>query len=236
MQKIHRFIGKWPLALGTLRIDDAELVHQLRAVLKLVPGEVIILGDGAGMEAQCTIMRYDGDTVFVNGVSLGHVMHEPAIRAVLYCSMLKSDHFELAVQKATEVGITEIMPLITGRTIKKGLRIERIRTIAREVAEVAGRGIIPVVHEEVPLEQALTHAQENDVNFFFDPSGKPFNGVARSVRRAGIWIGPEGGWDGSELEQAAEAGMRIVSLGGLIFRAETAATIAAYLVANLSKS
>jgi 16S rRNA (uracil1498-N3)-methyltransferase len=75
-----------------------------------------------------------------------------------------------------------------------------------------------------------------DANFFFDPSGKSFTGAAASVRNAGIWIGPEGGWDEQEIQAAQDAGMKIVSLGGLIFRAETAVIVASYLVAHSLKN
>ncbi len=236
MHKIHRFIGSWPIATGTLRIDDAELAHQLRSVLRLEPGEMVTLCDGRGTEAQCRILRYDHGAVIVEGMLVGKSMREPNIKVTLYCAILKAEHFELAAQKAAEVGVAEIVPLLTSRTVKKGLRVERVRSIVREAAEVAGRGIIPTVHEILPLEKALSSASGYDVNFFFDPSGKPFSGVAKSVRRAGVWIGPEGGWEEEELQKAQHVGMRSVSLGRLILRAETAVTVATYLVANSPKS
>jgi 16S rRNA (uracil1498-N3)-methyltransferase len=86
------------------------------------------------------------------------------------------------------------------------------------------------------LSAVLTEASRNDVNFFFDPSGKPVNPPAKSARSAGIFIGPEGGWDERELAMAHEYGMRVSSLGGLILRAETAVIIASYLVAHGQKS
>jgi len=236
MTKIHRFIGPYQLATGTLRIDDEELAHQLRSVLKLSPGEVIIVGDGSGSEAQCRILRYDRGAVIVEGMSIGRNANELPGRTTLYCALLKADHFELAAQKATEVGISEIVPLVTERTVKGSLRVDRVRKIVREAAELAGRGLVPAVQEPVTMERILTEASRNDVNFFFDPSGTLFAGAAKSVRHAGIWIGPEGGWHERELELARQLGMRIVSLGSLVMRAETAAIVASYLVAHSLKS
>jgi 16S rRNA (uracil1498-N3)-methyltransferase len=236
MTKTHRFIGPYPLATGTLRLDDDELAHQLRDVLKLEAGEVIIIGDGSGNEAQCRIMRYERGAIILEGMSVGRNANELPGRTTLYCALLKADHFELAAQKATEVGISEIIPLITGRTVKGNLRTDRLRKIVREAAELAGRGLVPAVREPVELQRVLTEASRNDVNFFFDPSGTLFSGAAKSVRQAGIWIGPEGGWSESELELARQLGMRIVSLGGLVLRAETAAIVAGYLVAHSLKS
>jgi 16S rRNA (uracil1498-N3)-methyltransferase len=236
MTKTHRFIGPYQLATGTLRIDDADAAHQMRSVLKLEPGEIIIIGDGSGSEAQCKILRYDRDAVIVDGMSIGRNANELPGRTTLYCAVLKADHFELAAQKATEVGISEIIPMITARTVKGSLRVDRVQKIVREAAEVAGRGLVPVVREPVELERILTEASRNDVNFFFDPSGSPFTGAAKSVRHAGIWIGPEGGWNERELELAEQVGMRTVSLGNLVMRAETAVIVASYLVAHSLKS
>ncbi|MCC6934613.1 MAG: 16S rRNA (uracil(1498)-N(3))-methyltransferase [Candidatus Yanofskybacteria bacterium] len=236
MKKIHRFIGAWPLALGTLRIDDETLAHQLRSVLKLEPGEQIVLGDGTGTEVQGRILRYDRDAVIVEGIAIGRNANELPGRTILYCAVLKADHFELAAQKATEVGVSEIVPIVTARTVKLSLRLDRVEKIIREAAEQAGRGLVPMVREAVAFERVLTEASRNDVNFFFDPSGEPFGGVAKSVGHAGIWIGPEGGWDEDELERAGQLGMHVASLGNLVLRAETAVIVAAYLVAHSMKS
>jgi 16S rRNA (uracil1498-N3)-methyltransferase len=236
MKKTHRFIGPYQLATGTLRLDDADLAHQMRSVLKLEPGEIVVIGDGSGSEAQCRILRFDRDAVIVEGMSIGRNANELPGFTTLYCAVLKADHFELAAQKATEVGISEIVPIVTERTVKGSLRIDRVQKIVREAAEVAGRGLIPIVREVVPMSRVLTEASRNDVNFFFDPSGSAFTGAAKSVRKAGIWIGPEGGWNEGELEQAHQLGMRISSLGNLVLRAETAVIVASYLVAHSLKT
>ncbi len=234
--KIHRFIGPYQLATGTLRVDDEGLTHQMRSVLKLEVGETVIIGDGKGSEATCHILQYDRKAVVLESMSLGYNANELPGRTTLYCAVLKSDNFELAAQKATEVGVSEIVPILTERTVKGSLRIERVQKIVREAAEVAGRGLIPIVRDIVPVERVLTHASHHDVNFFFDPSGTPFTGVAKTVHHAGIWIGPEGGWNEKELELAQELGMRIVSLGPLVLRAETAVIVATYMVAHAIKS
>ncbi len=234
--KIHRFIGRYQLATGTVRIDDEELAHQMRSVLKLAPGEIVIIGDGSGSEATCKILRYDSGAVIVEGISLGRNANELPGRTTLYCAVLKADNFELAAQKATEVGISEIVPILTERTVKSNLRIDRVQKIVREAAEVAGRGLIPVVRDVVPMERVLTEASHHDVNLFFDPSGAVFSGVAKTVHHAGIWIGPEGGWHEKELEIATQLGMRISSLGPLVLRAETAVIVASYVVAHSIKS
>lgn len=222
-------MGDWQLAHGNVRLDDKELVHQLHSVLKLQPGEVIMLGDGTGREAQCKILSYDKDAVVVHCMSIGQNANEPQAHVKLYSAILKSEHFEEAAAMATQVGIKEIIPVITDRTVKLNLRIDRVRRIVREAAELAGRGVIPAVRDVMTLEQAFTDAASNDANLFLDPSGKEFGTLGKGNRKVGLFIGPEGGWHENELTHAGEYGMRIMGLGPLVLRAETAAVVASYL-------
>lgn len=228
--KIHRFIGPWQLGQGTMRIDDADLAHQLRSVLKLTTGETIIIGDGSGHEAYCRIVRYDHGAVILEGLSVGENPSEPALRTTLYCAVLKSENFELAAEKTTEVGISRIVPVRTDRTVKLNLRTERIARVVREAAELAGRGIVPAVDAVTDLDDVWTDASTNDVNYFFDPSGEAFHAPSRGARTAGCFVGPEGGWTKDELETAHGLGMQVCSLGRLVLSAPTAAVVASYLV------
>lgn len=235
MKKTHRFLGTWQLGMGMVRVDDADLAHQMRSVLKLEPGEEVILGDGAGNEAYCRIAGYQTDVVLLECLSLARNANEPQIRVTLYCAILKSDNFELAAQKATEVGIHAIVPIITARTVKHSIRIDRVRKIVREAAEQAGRGIVPPVSDPVDLAGAFDLAGQHDALLFFDPEGKPFKGVAARVQTVGLCIGPEGGWEDREIAVAEEIGAVRVSLSPLILRAETAVTVASDIVVNNRK-
>lgn len=236
MKKIHRFIGPYQLGQGICRIDDADLAHQMRSVLKLEPGETVIIGDGTGAEVHCRIVSYERHAVIVEGMAIGRNPNEPARKVTLYCAVLKADHFELAAQKAVEVGASRIVPVRTAHTVKLNLRQDRIQRIVREAAELSERGMIPEVTEVQDLDRVWNDAGRNDVNYFFHPSGTTFAGVAKSVRTAGVFVGPEGGWEEREVERAHDLGMRVASLGGIILRAETAAVVATYLVAQGQKS
>lgn len=229
MSKIHRFIGDWQLAHGNVRLDDKELAHQMHSVLKLQPGETVMLGDGTGMEAQCKILSYDRNAVVVQCLSMGRNANEPQAHVILYSAILKKEHFEEGAAMATQVGVREIVPVVTDRTVKFKVRSDRVERIVREAAELAGRGVIPTVREAITLEQAFSDAAGNDANLFLDPSGKELQGLGSGNRKVGLFIGPEGGWDERELTQAREYGMRLVGLGPLVLRAETAAVVATYL-------
>lgn len=227
--KTHRFIGEWQVALGNVRVDDRELAHQLRSVLKLEPGEVVILGDGNGQEAHCKVLSYDRDAVYLECISIGRNANEPQAHVILYSAILKSDHFEQAAAMATQVGIRGIVPVITDRTVKMKLRSDRVRRIVREAAELAGRGVVPEVAEPMSLNDAFMKAASHDANLFLDPSGKELQTLGKGNRNIGLFIGPEGGWEESERVRAEEYGMRIIGLGPLVLRAETASVVAAYL-------
>jgi 16S rRNA (uracil1498-N3)-methyltransferase len=155
---------------------------------------------------------------------------------VLYCSILKRENFEWVVQKATECGIKEIVPVISARTIKLGFKKERLEKIIREAAEQSGRGELPILGEALKFEVALEKAKENDLNLFFEMDSplidKEQTGKAGKI---GIFIGPEGGWNDEELETVKkEAGesdkFKMAGLGKTTLRAETAAVVASWAV------
>lgn len=231
MKKIHRFIGKFELAAERLLIRDPALIHQIRAVLKLQPGEKIMLADGSGEEALAEIVALADNGVEVM-ITAHRAAAEPKRLVTLYCAVLKSENFEYAVQKAVEVGVHRIVPVVTARTVKLGLKIERLAKIAQEAAEQSGRGIVPEVSEPVKLKPAIKLAAEHDVNYFFDAEGEDFSRPKLLSVTVGVWIGPEGGWEEFEIEAARQSNFVIASLGKLILRAETAVTVAVYLAAR----
>ncbi len=229
--KIHRFIGDFEIKTGDLKINDQELLNQFRNVLKLRVGEIIILCDGKMNEGEAEIKGYGKDSVEVEIKEVGTNKNELERHVVLYCSILKRENFELVVQKATEIGVKEIVPLITARTIKLDIRKDRLEKIIKEAAEQSGRGIVPVLHDPIDFEKVLEFSDLNKENFFFDQSGIQFEHFKQSqhIERLGIWIGPEGGWTPQELELANNSGFRIINLGKLTLRAETAAIVGSYI-------
>ena len=228
--KIHRFIGNFKIKIGALRINDEELLNQLRNVLKLKVGEKIILCDGRRNEGSAEIKEYGKDYVEVEIKEVGVNENEPEKQVILYCSILKRENFELVVQKATEIGIKEIIPLITARTVKLDIRKERLEKIIKEAAEQSGRGIAPVLNEPIDFEKAIKNINSKNANFLFDISGKEFNSYTTNyLLHTTSWIGPEGGWTSQELETAKTADFEIVCFGKTTLRAETAAIIGSYL-------
>jgi 16S rRNA (uracil1498-N3)-methyltransferase len=222
--KTHRFFTK--LERGRDRavsFVDRDTIHQIVAVLKLHAGEVMTVLDGKGNEIDVELDEV-GKQVSGHMIDERKNLAEPKHEIVLYAAILKRENFEWAVQKAVECGVTSIVPVLTDRTIKKDVNIERLQAIAKEAAEQSGRGIIPVVEAPMKLDAALKHAKGE--KYFFDIGGET---LASGSGDASLFIGPEGGWTDEERAKAKRAGAKIVSLGPRVLRGETAAAVAMYL-------
>src|SRR3989344_3334151 len=235
--KIHRFIGGFDLEQEKIDVSDLDLVHQLRDVLRLGPGEEVVLGNGKGKAVLVRIVELGPGGVVFEAVRPINEKSEPGKQVVLVAAVIKKDNFELVVQKTTEIGVAQIIPVISGRTVKLGLSLDRLRKITREAAEQSGRLSIPEIQEPRSLEEALTLARENDLNIFFDGSGGSKDAKTLRVKMAkanklGIFIGPDGGWTKEELVLAKALKYPIVSLGKLTLRAETASMIATYFAVS----
>jgi 16S rRNA (uracil1498-N3)-methyltransferase len=226
--KIHRFIGDFDFKSPTLDILDENIVHQITRVLKLKNGEKIILGDGNRNEIEGEITGIEKNHIKVKVNKKYKNTNESDKHVRLYCAILKKENFELVVQKASEIGVSEIIPMITDRTIKTSLKYERLQSIAHEASELSGRGIVPTIREATSYKIAML--EENKTKIFFDISGETFDDKKTlNSKNISIYIGPEGGWSEEEHDLAKENSCIEVSLGKLTLRGETAAIIASYL-------
>ncbi len=228
--RLNRFIGKFNIVPGIIKITDPELLNQTRNVLRLRIGEQAILSDGNANEGIAEIMEFGKGQVVFNIKEVYQNQSERKYDIVLYCSVLKKENFEFVVQKATEVGVRRIVPIITERTVKLNLRADRLEKIMKEAAEQSGRAVIPELSGIMEFKGALEAAKDGDINILFDKSGESIGSHLRHNKtNTGIWIGPEGGWTDAELEMAKRSGFDVVSLGPLVLRAETAAIIGSFL-------
>jgi 16S rRNA (uracil1498-N3)-methyltransferase len=233
--KIHRFIGSFDLSREYTDITDRGISHQIARVLRLKSGEAIVLCDGKGNEADAIIVTPDPDKTHVRITDRHISANESKVAVTLYCAILKRENFDLAVQKAVELGVSEIVPIRTARTIKLDIKRDRTEKIIREAAEQSGRGVLPVLHEPMKIAVAIADADRQDVSFAFEVSSDRLQTQLtkkKTWKHIGCFIGPEGGWDESELSAFDDAGVRVVGLGDLTFRAETAAIVASYLLCH----
>ncbi|MCX7920062.1 MAG: 16S rRNA (uracil(1498)-N(3))-methyltransferase [bacterium] len=208
--------------------------HRVRSVLRLNSGDMVIIFDGHGQEYQVVLNQLGKNEIRGTITSKRIINREPKLDITLLQGLPKSEKMELIVQKATELGVSRIIPIITDRTIprltaeKANLRVERWQKIAIAAAEQSGRTRIPEIKPPVPFMQGLRNSVSEELRLFFweeekENTLKSILKKRRTLNSLALFIGPEGGFTMAEAELAKQAGAQIVSLGSRVLRTETAA-------------
>jgi 16S rRNA (uracil1498-N3)-methyltransferase len=214
-----------------LHLPDTS-AHHAREVLRLRAGAAVRVFDGRGSEydAVLDLVARQGVTARVTGPA--QARPESALKVALALSPLKGDRMELVVQKATELGVTAIHPVVTARTdaaarpALKGSRQERWEKVASGAAEQCGRAVVPHVAPTVVLDEFLSQAPPGLRLLFLEVPGQPGLRSFPAAQEVVALVGPAGGWDPREVERLAVAGFQPVGLGPRVLRAETAAVVA----------
>ncbi len=230
--KTHRFIVPFEMRdEKILVISNFEILHQMVNVLHLQKNEQLILCDGNGQEYLVHLKDiHPSEGHFWIIEKIQHTVDRKR-KVTLYASILKGEHFELLAQKATEVGVHALVPIISERTIKLNVKIERIQKIMKESAEQSGRTIVPSVYPVISFKQSLKQSEDQEIRYFFDfHTPKFLSESIHDLSSVAAFIGPEGGWHKTERALAEKAGCIPVSLGETTLRAETAGIIAAFLL------
>ena len=237
--RLHRFYIPEPIGMRTeVTIDDADLVHQIRNVFRLKNGAEIILFDGSGSDYTCRIEEGDKRSLTCAVVGASRSRYMPGRPVTLCAAVVKKDTFEWITEKATELGVAKIIPIIAERSEKKAVNEDRLKKISIEASEQSGRGNVPVLHQILSLEDAVRWVVENKlaaVAFHVDgPMFEPERFMKHSGGPLEVFIGPEGGWSPEEVVMFHENKIPVYSLGTQILRAETA-VIAALSLTSLGK-
>lgn len=221
--RLHRFYINKIIDNEEVVIDDDRLIHQWRNVFRFNVGGEVILFDGSGFEYDCLIEKINNKEAILRIVDKRKGV-VPDGEIILYQSLIKKDKIEWVVEKATELGVSKIVPIISERSEKKGFNIERAQKIAIEASEQCGRADVPVVERVQNLESGILDCEGEII--VLHPSGPSLNLESRFKLPASIFIGPEGGWTEKEIERFKQAEAKILSLGNLTLRAETAVIVA----------
>jgi 16S rRNA (uracil1498-N3)-methyltransferase len=239
----HRFFVATEAIRGNVVHFSREQSHQLARVLRVGLGERVVILTGDGQEYLAELTGIDS-----KGSSGQLVDRRPApgtarLAISLYQSMLPRERFELALTKATEVGITRFIPLITQRTIARiqardwAGREKRLQTIAREAAEQSERAAVPLIKPPAEFAQAVQQACADGPTLIAWERGdhtmrrEALRDLARNPGGlASILVGPEGGFTPQEVLSAKELGVNLVWLGPRILRAETAGVVLAAIL------
>ena len=199
-------------------------------VLRLKEGEQVLVCDGAGMEALCTVQ--DAKSWELTVEERRESESEARVRVSVYMAFSKGDKLEHVIQKATELGAYEIVAFPSARCVSrpddKSLKkkLERWQKIAASAAEQSGRGRIPEIFTLPSYAAALQRAAQADKALLFYENEQATTLrmalEAGPYRTVSLLTGPEGGLEASEVAQASDAGLRVCTLGKRILRCETA--------------
>ena len=216
-----------------LEKEDVSLTGenaQHAKVLRLKPGETVLLCDGEGREAVCKVASTDG--WLLRAMERRESQSEAAVKVSVYMALPKADKLEHVIQKATELGAYEIVTFPSARCVsrpdEKSLKkkLERWEKIAASAAEQSGRGRIPKVLVLGSFSEALTRAAQADKALMFYEHEEALT-LKMALSSGGystvsLLTGPEGGLEEAEVTQAREAGLQVCTLGRRILRCETA--------------
>lgn len=209
-------------------------VNHMKNVLRMKIGEQVEISDGNNKKYLCEVSVYEEEQAVLRILEIREADTELKSRLYLFQGLPKNDKMELIVQKAVELGAYEVIPVSMKRCVvkldakKAAKKVERWNSISESAAKQAGRSIIPKVSDVVSYREALERAEQLDVVLV------PYEleeGMAETKKllhqiqpgqSVGIFIGPEGGFEREEVEQAIEAGAHPVTLGRRILRTETA--------------
>ena len=234
------FISASDLKGDRVRLSP-EQSHQVQHVLRLKPGDTIVVLDGAGVEYDVTLTTVGSRETVGQVTSSRTARGEPTVEVTLFQSVLAREKFEWVLQKGAEVGVSRFVPILTERSLVRVRQIEetkrtRWRRILAEAAEQSHRGRIPEIEEIVTWKDAVLQLGHFDRALIATTSGstRTLKEALRSADKlpasVAILIGPEGGFSDDEVSQACENGAVPINLGPRILRTETAAMVVPALV------
>ena len=260
--RLHRFYVTQIIGdKKEIEIHSPELIHQIKNVFRLNVRDKVIIFNGTGFDYECNIDGFGNESkISSNSVIrltvVGSIRNNNiSKREIFLCAgIVKKDNFEWIVEKATELGVTGILPISAERSEKKSLNEERLRKIAIEASEQSGRDATPMVWKIMGLGSAVSSLKKENFGIeiiAFHTEGEDYikykilkikngdederDGGLKADRQGGgkslaVFIGPEGGWSPAEIEVFHKENIPVVCLGPQVLRAETAAVAALSMV------
>lgn len=243
---MHKFFTSKELISENIAKIIGEDVKHIIKVLRIEAGEKVVLNDCQGTEYLAVISSTSKQEVEFEILEKLDVNNESPVKIHLYQGLPKAQKMDLIVQKGTELGISDFIPVITLRVdVKlKGefKKLDRLNRIALEAAKQSKRSIVPKVLEPISFDEALESMKELDLIIVPYENAEGFgikslinklreeNATLNEISEVGIFIGPEGGIEEDEILKLKEIGAHIVTLGNRILRTETAGFTAVSLI------
>lgn len=227
------FITEYELKIGNTAYITGDDAKHIKKSLRMKPEERLVVCDGKGNDFLARINKLENDAVLIDLVSENSINGEPAIRVNLFTALTKGEGFEYALQKCVEAGVYSIKPMNTERTIvripdsKIDKKYERWNRISSEAAKQSGRSLIPQVSYPTEFSEAIKSINTDDMSMicYVGEGSLSIRGLLQDngeARNINVFIGPEGGFSEKEWKMAVDSGIKSVTLGKRILKAETA--------------
>ncbi|MDE7163873.1 MAG: 16S rRNA (uracil(1498)-N(3))-methyltransferase [Clostridiales bacterium] len=197
--------------------------------LRIRVGDYITVFDGRGHDYSCKVKEIKKDKTLLELLNTAENTGESKVAVTLYLSVIKQDRFELAVQKATELGVTKIVPVYSTFTQRNvSLNYDRLNKIAISACEQCGRSKLPIIEQSLDFDELLGRAKSTYLIFPWEREmhGQLRAAIDKSKIDMSVFVGPEGGITEEEKNKLTDVGAKSVTLGTRILRAETAAIAA----------
>ncbi len=227
--RLSRFFIDAPLSLGQHELPEAQ-AHYIGRVLRHAAGDAVQLFDGSGREYRGELVEVGKKTVRVELREQLDGLAESPLRIHLGQGLSRGERMDWAIQKATELGVTEITPIVSERCEvrlkdeRTDKRLAHWRQVAISACEQCGRSVLPTIHAPQTLAEWQAGVQA-ELKLVLHPVAAPLESHARPQTLAFL-IGPEGGLTDAEVEQAKGAGFQAARLGPRVLRTETAPVVA----------
>lgn len=223
------FVPRENIDGDTIRIGGEDVVH-IKRVLRMREGDTLNMCDSSGCDYLAKIREIGEKDIFLDVLEKKKSETEPPVKVTLFQGIPKAGKMDYIIQKTTELGIFEIVPSVLSRCVVKldgDKKIKRWQKISEEAAKQSGRGIIPEIKEPMNLKEAIEELKKFDLAFvpYECEEENCLRDILKSkddIKTVGFMIGPEGGFEKSEIDLLVENGITPISLGKRILRTETA--------------
>ena len=229
----HFFVEPEQISEKEIRITGNDVNH-IRSVLRMKPGEEILISSRAGGDYHCAVEEIGQDEVRTSIMWKEALGRELSCPIVLFQGLPKGDKMEMVIQKNVELGVHAIVPVSMKRCVvkldekKAQAKQKRWQQISESAAKQAKRGIVPEILPVMSFTRALDYAGDFEQKLLPYECAEGIAGTRRILsgirpgQKVAVFIGPEGGFDEKEVEAAKDAGFQVLTLGRRILRTETA--------------
>ncbi len=221
--------------IGEKIILTGEDARHIGRVLRMAPGDEVTVCDKEGTDYYCKIEKITKEDVTLSVIKSEACPAELELKITLYQCIPKAGKMDSIIQKATELGAFEIVPVLSERCVAKGEKAERWQKIAYEAAKQCKRGVIPKVRNTLTFSEAIEELKEKELAFMPYEEARDGKITYSGEKSAGFIIGPEGGFSPVEVKKASDAGIKICTLGKRILRTETAGSTVLSVLSYLAE-